>query len=133
MPLERVSQGFRDISMTFQSSPLSGDLIAVNNVNAVARSVRNIVYTLPGEKFFNPNFGSNITASLFENFDEFSASIIKGEIQTSIRNFEPRVNLQSVEVTPDYENNSFDVVIQYEIIGLAVPPQQLEFALLSAR
>lgn len=133
MPLERVSQGFKDISMTFQASPLSGDLIVLNNVNAVARSVRNIVYTLPGEKFFDPTFGSNITASLFETFDEFSASAIRDEIQTSIRNFEPRVNLESVEVTPDYDNNSFDVVIRYEIIGLAVPPQQLEFALLSAR
>jgi phage baseplate assembly protein W len=133
MPLERVSQGFKDISMTFQSSPLSGDLIVLNNANAIARSLRNIVYTLPGEKFFDPNFGSNITASLFENIDEFSASAIRSEIQTSIRNFEPRVNLQSVEVTPDFDNNSFDVVIRYEIIGLAIPSQQLEFALLSAR
>jgi len=133
MPLERVSQGFKDISMTFQANPLNSDLIAINNINAINRSIRNIVFTLPGEKFFNPVFGSNITASLFENIDDFSAAAIKNEIELSIRNFEPRVNLQSVVVTPDYEDNTFDVVINYEIIGLAVAPQQLEFALLSAR
>jgi len=133
MPLERVSQGFKDISMTFQDNPLNSDLIAINNINAISRSIRNIVYTLPGEQFFNPTFGSNVSVSLFESFDKFSASIIEGEIRTSIRNFEPRVKLQSVKVTPNYDNNSFDVVINYEIIGLAVSPQTLEFALLSAR
>ena len=60
MPLQRVSQGFKDISMTFQENPLNNDLIALKNENAIARSIRNIVFTLPGEKFFDPNFGSNI-------------------------------------------------------------------------
>ena len=133
MPLERVSQGFKDLSMTFQSSPLNDDLIALKNANAIARSLRNIVFTLPGEKFFNPNFGSRITESLFENIDEISATIIVDEIRESIDNYEPRVELMDVNVIPDYENNGFGVNIVYEIIGIEIPAQELQFVLQSNR
>jgi phage baseplate assembly protein W len=133
MPLERVSQGFRDISMTFQNNPLNSDLIVLKNETAIARSIRNIVFTLPGEKFFNPNFGSRVSRSLFENVDEISASIIRDEIATSIVNFEPRVELINVEVFPDYDNNSFSVAIIYNIIGINVSAQQLEFVLQPTR
>ena len=133
MPLERVSQGFKDISMTFQANPLNDDLIALKNANAIARSVRNIVFTLPGEKFFNPNFGSRITESLFENIDEISASIIIDEIRESIDNYEPRVELIDVKAFPNYENNAFDVNIVYEIIGIEIPAQELQFVLQSNR
>ena len=133
MPLERVSQGFRDISMTFQNNPLNSDLIALKNETAIARSIRNIVFTLPGEKFFNPNFGSRVSRSLFENIDEISASNIRDEIATSIVNFEPRVELKNVEVFPDYDNNSFSVVIIYNIVGINVSAQQLEFVLQPTR
>ena len=68
MPLERVSQGFKDLSMSFQVNPLNDDLIGLKNENAIARSIRNIVFTLPGEKFFNEDFGSQISASLFESY-----------------------------------------------------------------
>ena len=133
MPLERVSQGFKDLSMTFQSSPLNDDLIALKNANAIARSLRNIVFTLPGEKFFNPNFGSRITESLFENIDEISATVIVDEIRESIDNYEPRVELIDVIVNPDYENNGFGVNIVYEIIGIEIPAQELQFVLQSNR
>ena len=133
MPLERVSQGFRDISMTFQNNPLNRDLIALKNETAIARSIRNIVFTLPGEKFFNPNFGSRVSRSLFENIDEISASNIRDEIATSIVNFEPRVELKNVEVIPNYDNNSFDVIITYSIVGINVPSQQLQFVLQPTR
>ena len=115
MPLERVSQGFKDISMSFQVNPLNLDLIALKNETAIARSVRNIVFTLPGEKFFDSNFGSRISNSLFENVDEISASIIRDEIRNSITNYEPRVELIDVQTTPDYDNASFNVLIQYRI------------------
>jgi phage baseplate assembly protein W len=133
MPLERVSQGFKDISMTFQSNPLTSDLIALKNENAIARSIRNIVFTLPGEKFFNENFGSNISRTLFENVDDISASIIVDEIRQSIINYEPRVQLVDVQSFPNYDNGSFDVTIIYEIIGADVPAQQLEFVLQPTR
>jgi phage baseplate assembly protein W len=133
MPLERVSKGFKDISMTFQNNPLNSDLIALKNETAIARSIRNIVFTLPGEKFFNPNFGSRVSRSLFENIDEILASNIRDEIATSIVNFEPRVELKNVEVIPNYDNNSFDVIITYSIVGINVPSQQLQFVLQPTR
>jgi len=133
MPVERVSRGFKDISMTFQANPLNSDLIAIKNETAISRSVKNIVFTLPGEKYFNPNFGSRITQTLFENVDEITSSIIVDEITESINNYEPRVELINVEAFPDFDNNQFDVVIQYEIIGADVPPQELEFVLLPTR
>ena len=133
MPLERVSPGFKDISMTFQANPLNFDLIGLKNENAIARSVRNIVFTLPGEKFFNENFGSRISASLFENIDDISAGQIVDEITQSIENFEPRVKLLDVQAFPNFDNNSFDVLIVYDVIGADVPPQELQFALQSTR
>ena len=133
MPAQRVSKGFKDVSMSFKFNPLSGDLITLSNENAIARSVRNIVLTSPGEKIFDPDFGSNIGEILFENIDEISAIQIKEEIELSIKNFEPRVRLQEVEINPDYDNNQFDVTINYRITGIDVPPQQLEFVLLPTR
>ena len=133
MPLERVSQGFKDISMSFQANPLNDDLIALKNENAIARSIRNIVFTLPGEKFFNPSFGSRITESLFENIDDITATVIVDEIRESIETYEDRVQLDSVEAFPNFENNSFDVTITYEIIGRNIPAQELQFVLQSSR
>jgi phage baseplate assembly protein W len=133
MPLERVSQGFKDISMTFQTNPLNSDLIALRNENAIARSIRNIVFTIPGEKFYDETFGSNISNSLFENIDDITSSIIVDEIRQSITNFEPRVNLVDVQAFPDFDNNAFDVTITYEIVGADVPAQELQFVLQPVR
>ena len=133
MPLERDSPGFKDLSMTFQANPLNFDLIGLKNENAIARSVRNIVFTLPGEKFFDENFGSRISASLFENIDDITANVISDEITQSIERYEPRVDLINVEVFPNFDNNAFDVLIIYDIIGADAPPQELQFALQSTR
>ena len=133
MPLERVSQGFKDISMSFQSNPLNKDLLAIKNENAIARSIKNIVFTEPGEKFFNPDFGSKLYSILFENIDDISAIKIKDQIEQSIKNFEPRVDLVEVEVFPDFDNNGFDVKITYKIIGAEITPQVLQFILQPTR
>tara|TARA_R100000458_G_C8261215_1_gene236702 strand:+ start:166 stop:567 length:402 start_codon:yes stop_codon:yes gene_type:complete len=133
VPLERVSRGFKDISMTFQTNPLTSDLIVLKNENAIARSVRNIVFTIPGEKFFDESFGSNINRSLFDNIDEISSLIIRDQISESIERFEPRVRLVEVKVSPDFDNNAFDAVITYEIIGADIPPQELQFVLQQTR
>ena len=133
MPIERVSQSFKDISMTFQSNPLNDDLIAIKNENAIARSIRNIVFTTPGEKFFDPSFGSRITESLFENIDEITATIIVDEIRQSIDNYEPRVEVDDVKAFPDFENNGFDVTITYDVIGSEIPTQELQFVLQSSK
>tara|TARA_B100001094_G_C18043389_1_gene726165 strand:+ start:41 stop:442 length:402 start_codon:yes stop_codon:yes gene_type:complete len=133
VPTERVSKGFKDISMTFQSNPLNDDLIVIKNENAIARSLRNIVFTLPGEKFFDESFGSRITESLFDNIDEITAAIIVDEIRESIDINEPRVQLNDVKAFPDYDNNGFDVVIRYDVIGTEIPTQELQFVLQSSR
>ena len=133
MPVERVSKGFKDISASFQVNPLTYDLIAIKNETAIARSLRNLILTYQGERFFNPILGSKVSRLLFESVDEIPASAIQEEITTTINNFEPRVNLLSVDVSPDYDNGEFNVTIRYEIVGIDVLPQQLSFALQPTR
>ena len=133
MPQQRVKRKFKDISMSFEKNPLNDDLISLSNTSAIARSIRNIVFTSPGEKFFNPDFGSRISESLFENVDDVSALAIEDEIRSSIINFEPRVNLLDAVVVPNPDDNEMNVTIEYEIVGIDIPPQQLEFVLLPTR
>ena len=119
--------------MSFKFNPLSGDLIALKNENAIARAVRNIVSTTPGEKFFDPDFGSSVGEILFENVDEISAVSIQDEIRNCLGNYEPRVELIEVNVNPNYDENQFDVLITYRIVGVDISASQLEFALLPSR
>ena len=133
MPVQRISRSFKDISMSFKVNPLNDDLIAIKNQTAIARSLRNLVLTAPGERFFNENLGSNVNNLLFENMDDVTASSIKDEIQNTINNYEPRVKLLKTQVSPNFETLEFDVVIKYEIIGVEAQPQQLSFALEPAR
>ena len=130
MPQQRVSQSFKDISMSFETNPLNDDLIALKNSSAIARSIRNIVFTQPGEKFFNPEFGSRVSESLFEIVDEVSSIGIRDEIRSSIINYEPRVKLLDVVVIPNVDDNEMNVTVKYKIIGIDIPPQQLDFVLL---
>ena len=133
MPVERISKDFKDIGSAFQINPLSNDLLAIKNETAIARSVRNLIFTLQGERFFNPDLGSRVSRALFENIDRISASVIEDEIRNTIDNFEPRVRLIDVSVAPDYSNNEFNVTLSYDIIGIDVLPQQLSFALQQTR
>ena len=129
MPVQRVSKQFKDISASFQINPLNRDLIQLKNANAIARSIRNLIMTVPGERPFNPVLGSQVTNLLFENLDKLTASTIKTEIINTIQNFEPRVKLNEVIVRANPQNNEFDVKIQYYIIGIDLPLQELTFAL----
>ena len=133
MPQQRVKRKYKDISMSFETNPLNEDLVSLTDTSAIARSIRNIVFTSPGEKFFNPDFGSRVSESLFENVDNVSALAIKDEIKSSIINFEPRVNLLDTIVVPNPDDNEMAVTIEYEIVGIDIPPQQLEFVLLPTR
>ena len=133
MPVERVSKGFKDLSMSFQVNPLNYDLIATKNETAIARSIRNLVFTLRGERFFNSNLGSGVSKVLFENMDEITASVLQDEIKNTIDNYEPRVDLISVDVSPNYDTNEFYTTITYNIVGIDVLPQQLSFALQPTR
>jgi len=133
MPLERISRGFKDLSMSFEVNPINNDLIGVKNNTAIARSIRNLVLTVPGERFFSPNLGSRVSEVLFDNLDEISASAIKDEIKETIIKYEPRVSLDDVKVNPNYDDNEFDVTITYTVVGIDALPQQLNFALQSTR
>lgn len=133
MPTERISKGFKDISMSFKINPVNNDLIAVKNETAIARSVRNLILTQPGERFFNQNLGSKVSRTLFENIDDLAATVLKDEIENTINNYEPRVDLIGVDVNPNYDNNEFNVTIRYYIVGIDVLPQQLSFALQPTR
>tara|TARA_R100000406_G_scaffold92023_2_gene80469 strand:- start:315 stop:716 length:402 start_codon:yes stop_codon:yes gene_type:complete len=129
VPLERVSQGFKDISASFQINPLSNDLIAVTNTNAIARSVRNLILTKKGEKPFEPNLGSGVYDLLFENMDKQTATVIRDEIILVLENYEPRIEIIEVLVKPNYDEGVMDVTLQYEVVGIDVPAQELTLAL----
>ena len=129
MPVQRLSRGFKDLSASFQTNPLSNDLIALKNESAIARSVRNLVLTGQGERPFQPVLGTGVSRLLFENMDKLTASAIRSEIRTTIENYEPRVEINEILVEPDFEGNAMHVTLQYFIIGIDVPEQELTFAL----
>ena len=119
--------------MTLKVNPITNDLVALKNANAIARSLRNLVFTDQGERFFAPELGGNIKALLFETMDYTTASDVEDAVSQTIRRNEPRVELVNVTATPNFDNNEIDVRIQYKIIGLQLESQQLEFALQPAR
>ena len=133
MPVQRLSKGFKDLSASFQTSPLSNDLIALKNESAIARSVRNLVLTGQGERPFQPVLGTGVSRLLFDNMDKLTASAIRSELRTTIENYEPRVEINEIIVEPDFEGNAFHVTLQYFIIGMDVPEQELTFALAPTR
>ncbi len=133
MPVQRRSKGFLDLSASFQSSPLSSDLLVLKNENAIARSVRNLVLTIQGERPFAPILGSNVNNLLFENIDKLTAAALRTEIRNTIENYEPRVEINEIIVDPNYDNNEFNVTVQYYIVGIDVPEQELTFALQPTR
>ena len=133
MPVQRLSRGFKDLSASFQTNPLSNDLIALKNESSIARSVRNLVLTIQGERPFQPVLGTGVNNLLFDNMDKLTASAIRSELRTTIENYEPRVEINEILVEPDFEGNAFHVTLQYFIIGIDVPEQELTFALAPTR
>ena len=133
MAYNRVSRAFKDISLSFSPHPVTKDLPILKNEDAIKRSVRNVVETIPTEKFFNPDFGSDVYKSLFDFVDFGTANIIQDQIQTSINNFEPRVNNVRVEVDPRPDENEFEVTVIYDIVGQEFPTQEFTFILESTR
>tara|TARA_A100001201_G_scaffold36459_1_gene38316 strand:+ start:162 stop:563 length:402 start_codon:yes stop_codon:yes gene_type:complete len=133
MANRRISRAFKDISLSFDPHPVTGDLRVLKNEAAIRRSVRNIVQTIPTEKFFNPLFGSDIRGSLFDFVDFGTASVIADQIQTSIENFEPRVDNLEIQVFPRPDRNEFEVNVIFDIIGQEFPTQEYSFLLEATR
>ena len=133
MPVQRVSKSFKDVSASFKVNPLTNDLIAIKNATAIARSLRNLVLTTPGERFFNENLGSQVNNLLFENVDDITAMSVRSEIISVIENYEPRVKLIRVSVNANIDSYNMDVIIGYEVVGIDIPPQELSFVLIPTR
>jgi len=133
MAYKRVSKSFKDISLSFAPHPVTKDLPILKNESAIRRSVRNIVQTIPTEKFFNPDFGSDVYKSLFDFVDFGTANIIQEQIKTAVNNFEPRVDNVRVEVDPSPDTNEFEIVVIYDIVGQEFPTQEYSFILEATR
>jgi phage baseplate assembly protein W len=133
MPNRKISRVFKDISLSFVPHPITKDLPVLKNEAAIRRSVRNIVLTIPTEKFFNSLFGSDVRGSLFEFIDFGTASVISDQIETSIENFESRVDNLAIEVSPLPQINAFDVKVIFDIVGQEFPTQEYSFLLEATR
>ena len=133
MAVKRISKAFKDISLSFEPHPVTKDITVIKNANAIKRSIRNIVQTIPGERFFNPILGSDVRSSLFEFVDFGTASVIQKEIATAIENFEPRVYNVEVEAIAIPDDNEFEVNIYFDIIGQEFPTQEFTYMLEATR
>ncbi len=133
MAIQRISRAFKDISLSFDPHPVTKDLQILKNENAIRRSVRNIVQTIPTERFFNSLLGSDVRRSLFEFVDFGTASVIQDQIQIAIENFEGRVENLVVEVDPIPDDNTFNVTVIFDIIGQEFPTQEYSFLLEATR
>ena len=129
MAITRKSRAFKDISLSFSPHPVTKDLPVLTNERAVVRSVRNLVETIPTERFFNSLIGTDIRGSLFENFSRETLVTIEDQIRDTIRNFEPRVGQIGVEVDAMVDKNALEVKVLFEINGLDVPTQSFTFLL----
>ena len=134
MAVKRISRAFKDINLSFSPHPVTKDLTVLRNENAIKRSVRNIVQTIPTERFFNSILGSDVRGLLFDNFVDFgTASVIEDQIKIAIENFEPRVDNLQVNVDPRPDQNEFEVNILFDIIGQEFPAQSFSFILQAER
>ena len=137
MAITRISRAFKDISLSFKRHPVTNDIGVLKNADAIKRSVRNLVQTIPNERFFNSTIGSDVRGLLFENAPGFvdfgTASIIEKQIQTTIENYESRVDNLEVNVDPRPDQNEYEVVIIFDIVGQDFPTQEFSFILKATR
>jgi len=129
VPVQRTSQGFKDISLSFKRHPITNDMLPLKNEDAIKRSVQNLVRIQIGEVFFNDLVGTRVEQALFELANDDYIDPIKNEIETVITNYEPRVLLQRVSVNSFPDQNAIDITINYDIVGLSAPTQSLNFIL----
>ena len=129
MATQRTSRRFKDISLSFSPHPVTKDLPVLLNERAVVRSVRNLVETIPTERFFDSDLGTDIRASLFENFNATTVTIIEDQVRSTVRRYEPRVDDIGVEVDGLPDRNALNVKVIFTINGLEIPPQEFTFIL----
>ena len=130
---QRQSRRFKDISLSFKRHPVTNDILALTNEDAIKRSVRNLVETINEERFFNSLLGSRVKESLFEVPDNTIRATLKSQIENSILNFEPRVDLTDVIINHPNDTNDLEVAVAYDIIGQEATPQEITFILQPTR
>ena len=130
---QRQSRRFKDISLSFKRHPVTNDILALTNEDAIKRSVRNLVETVNEERFFNSLIGSHVRESLFEIPDNTIRATLRTQIENSILNFEPRVNLTDVIINHPNDTNDLEVTVAYDIIGQEATPQEITFILQPTR
>ena len=128
-----ASRAFKDINLSFKRHPVTNDVMTIRNEDAIKRSVKNIIFTILGEKPFEPNFGSVINESLFDLNTSLNEIRVADEISASLRNYEPRISDIDVTVTVAPDTNEMNCTVQYEIVGLPTPPQEVDVLLFPAR
>ena len=129
MAIQRKSRAFKDISLSFSPHPVTKDLPVLVNERAVVRSVRNLVETIPTERFFNSLIGTDIRDTLFSNFDRMNVMMIEDQIREVLGNFEPRVTNVGATVKARPDDNTLEVNVFFDIIGLDLPTQSFAFLL----
>jgi phage baseplate assembly protein W len=129
----RISRAFKDISLSFAKHPVTNDILTLKNEDAIKRSVINLIRTRIGEKFFNTKIGTSIESSLFELTGQEVTIILKEDIMSLIRNYEPRVRLKDVIVEVPSDTNELNVTLEYDIVGQGFPRQNIEFILQPTR
>ena len=129
----KVSRAFKDISLSFKKHPVTNDVTVLRNEDAIKRSVINLTRTRINERFFNELIGTSIGDALFENMDSGLEAALEEEIGTLLKNYEPRIELNSVYVVADEDSNALNVQIDYDIVGLPIPSQNIEFLLQPTR
>ena len=129
MSTKRLSRGFKDISFALVPHPVTKDLSVLSNERAIVRSVRNLVETIPTERFFQPFIGSDVRGSLFENYSIDTATEIEDQIVETVTIYEPRVDNLHVELNAQPDRNSLEVTVYFDIVGLSVPTQSFNFLL----
>ena len=129
MAIQRKSRAFKDINLSFQPHPVTKDLPVLTNERAIIRSVRNLVETIPTERFFDSLLGSDVRDSLFENYSRGQVSIIEDQIRETCKRYEPRVDNVGVSVDSNPDDNTLNVKIFFNIVGLESAPQSFTFIL----
>ena len=128
-----ASKAFKDINLSFKRHPVTNDVVTIRDEDAIKRSVRNIIFTILGEKPFEPDFGSTINESLFDLSTSLNEIRIADDITASLKRYEPRISDIDVTVSLYPDSNEMNATVQYEIVGLPTPPQEVEVLLFPAR
>jgi len=128
-----ASRAFKDINLSFKRHPVTNDVVTIRDEDAIKRSVRNIIFTILGEKPFEPDFGSTVNESLFDLSTSLNEIRIADDITASLKRYEPRISDIDVTVSLYPDSNEMNATVQYEIVGLPTPPQEVEVLLFPAR